>query len=459
VVNDGERIVYLDGTSAAYEAHATGAHYLSADVRFGDLSGEAAKDYEGQRLLELFEAQNWTVAAHAIVAMGWSLIAPFGGILGWRPHIWVSGRKGTGKSWVLDNLIRPLCGRFAYNGTGKDSEAGIRRSLRTDARPVILDEMEPGDRRSEEKVKAILTLARNASCDSSERITIVGRDGEPVQYRIRSLFCLASINALDYNAAVDSRIIRLELRALTSDEERSKEARSRELLDAVADPLRFLRRMFRALPRVLSDIDFLHRALVGQIGDTRQVDQLAPILAAVWAARSEASIDSEAGREWIDRQFEGLSVLAEDRVEDEDRVIEHLLSAPARTDEQHTRTVAELLRSADAGVEADSGQSAEVLSRLGLRLVDYQNGAGAPRRTLAVASNADPIHKILVGTPYEHGYDAQLGRHPLCLNGSKTKQVRMALGKVYCRYFDWEGFQARYLSEAKEAQPELWEDA
>jgi putative DNA primase/helicase len=460
VVNDGAQIVLQDGSTLTYEQHKSGAHYLSSEVRFGDLQGEAAKAFEGQRLLELFEAQNWTLPVHALIAMGWSLIAPFGGILGWRPHIWVSGRKGTGKSWVLENLIRPLCGSFAYVGTGKDTEAGIRRSLRTDARPVVLDEMEPGDRRSEEKVKAIITLARNASCDSSERITIVGKDGEPVQYRIRSLFCLASINALDYNAAVDSRIIRLELRSINEGQERSKEALSRDYADVRVDMGRFLRRLFLSLPRVLADIDYLRRSLVGQIGDTRQVDQLAPILAAVWAACSDESIDSDAGREWIDRQFEGLAIIAEERVEDEDRVIEHILSATARTDEQHTRTVAELLRSADNGTDPESSLSGALLSRMGLKLLNYENGQGT-RRTLAIASNADALQKILAGTPYEHGYDAQLRRHPLCITASKCRQVRMALGKIYCRYFDWEGFQAKYLSEAKEGkgqgQADLWE--
>jgi len=451
VVNDGERIVYLDGTSAAYEAHATGAHYLSADVRFGDLSGEAAKDYEGQRLLELFEAQNWTVAAHAIVAKGWSLIAPFGGILGWRPHIWVSGRKGTGKSWVLDNLIRPLCGRFAYNGTGKDSEAGIRRSLRTDARPVILDEMEPGDRRSEEKVKAILTLARNASCDSSERITIVGKDGEPVQYRIRSLFCLASINAQDFNAAVDSRIIRLELRSLVPHEEASKKARSREYADVLVDMGRFLRRTFRALPRVLSDIEYLRRSLVGQIGDTRQVDQIAPILAATWAALSESSIDTEQGREWIDKQFAGLLTITEDTVEDEDRVIEHLLSAQLLTDDRTSRSIGELLRGLDVGTAARPEQVDDLLERTGLRVM--KNGHGM---VLAIASRSDQIARILSGTPYEHGYDAQLRRHPLCVTPQASGQVRMAGVNTRCRLLDWEGFKQRYMEDAPKQQPDLW---
>jgi len=452
VVNDGLRIVLQDGTRVSYEDHQTGAHYLSADVRFGELAGEAAKDYEGARLLELFEAQNWSNPIYALVAMGWSLIAPFSGILHWRPHIWISGRKSTGKTWVLENLIRPLCGTFGYKGSGKDSEAGIRRSLRTDARPVVLDEMEPLDRRSQDKVAAILALARNASSDGSEYMTIAGPDGGVLQFRIRSCFCLASVNVLERGAAIDSRIMRLELRPLSKAEELEKETRTREYADVREDPLRFLRRTFQALPRVLEDIEFLKRSLLGQLGDMRQVDQAAPILAASWAALSEESIRKTAGQEWITKQFDGLAALVEDTVEDEDRVIEHILSAQVLTDDRTARTVGELLQVAE---KLDSPESVvNLLERTGLRLMENGNG----EMVLAVSAHSDQIARILAGTPYEHGYDAQLRRHPLCLDIGAARQVRVAGVNTRCRCLDWERFKARYMAEPAEApQPDLWE--
>lgn len=453
VVNDGKQIVLQSGERVSYEDHQTGAHYLSADVHFGELTGEAAKAYEGARLLELFEAQNWNNSVYALVAIGWSLIAPFSGILHWRPHIWISGRKSTGKTWVLENLIRPLCGAFAYKGSGKDSEAGIRRSLHTDARPVVLDEMEPLDRRAQDKVTAILALARNASSDGSEYMTIAGPDGGVLQFRIRSCFCLASVNVLERGAAIDSRITRLELRSLTKAEEQEKEARTREYADVRADPLRFLRRTFHALPRVLEDVDFLKRDLLGQLGDMRQVDQMAPILAASWAALSEESIRGEAGQRWITKQFDGLAALVEETVEDEDRVIEHILGGQVVTDDRTARTVGELLQVAD---HLDAPESvANLLERTGLRLMKNSSGD----TVLAVSAHSDQIARILAGTPYQQGYDAQLRRHPLCVDTGAARQVRVAGVNTRCRCLDWERFKARYMSEGgrDESQPDLWE--
>ena len=92
-------------------------------------------------------------------------MSPFCGALKWRPHIWLTGSAGTGKSWVFKNVVRRLLGETALAVQGETSEAGLRQTLGHDALPVVFDEADIDDRRSADRIQNILTLMRSASTD------------------------------------------------------------------------------------------------------------------------------------------------------------------------------------------------------------------------------------------------------------------------------------------------------
>ena len=279
-----------------------------------------------------------------MAALGWALIAPFGGLLRWRPHLWITGRRGTGKSQIiLDPMIAPLCGDFAYQGTGRSTEAGLRRSINMTARPVILDEFDIRSGGDEKRMDGIVKLARNASGDSSAVVTMADGSSGTVQYIVRSCFCFASVNMPEQDAAIESRIVRVEKLAVENLEQ-VMEKNARECSRVMADPARYRRRVFRALPRILSDIAAVHDRLLAFLGDARETDLVAPLLCAAWAVQSTESIMETAGTAWCTELLDDLSTLHAERVEDEDRVIEHILQAQIRTDEMKTRTVSRAAR-------------------------------------------------------------------------------------------------------------------
>lgn len=443
VVNDGSRIVSASGEKIDLADFEGDAHYVRSEVRFGELVGDEASEDDGRALVELFVAQGFSRPYQGMAALGWSLIAPFGGLLRWRPHLWISGRKGSGKSFVLDSIIAELCGPFAHQGSGKDTEAGIRRTLNMDARPVILDEMEPRTKNARENVSRIIDLARNASGDGSGYITMASGDSGTARFIIRSCFCFASINVPEEGAAFGSRIIQTELKVPLDD--RGKIKASRELYSrAMRDPASYRRRIFRALPRILKDIEFLRENLPSIIGDQRKADVYAPVMAAAWAVQARESIDTAQGKSWLYSALEDV-MQSEETVEDEDRVIEHILGYKVRTDDNKTRTVAELILAAES---SDPGfdWAREQLSRNGIKFHEYKNGDGQFHKALAIATKSDEIEKVLEGTPYEHGYDSQLRRSVICVNqDSHGEQISMKIGRKRCRLLDWTKFRARYL--------------
>src|SRR3546814_3722369 len=80
-------------------------------------------------------------------------IAVICGALNWRPHVWLTGSSGSGKSWLLDNVIRPLIGAIAVYCQSNSTEAGIRQTLATDARPVLFDEAESEDAKAQVRIQ------------------------------------------------------------------------------------------------------------------------------------------------------------------------------------------------------------------------------------------------------------------------------------------------------------------
>ena len=71
---------------------------------------------------KLIEKMNWLVwerDINAYLIAGWCVIAPFCGVLNWRPHVWVTGPAGSGKSWVMENMVRKLLGEAAVVVQGK----------------------------------------------------------------------------------------------------------------------------------------------------------------------------------------------------------------------------------------------------------------------------------------------------------------------------------------------------
>lgn len=177
-----------------------------------------ATDEQIVTFIDVTQRIYWSHESHAALLAGWIALAPLCGLLEWRPHIWISGEHGCGKSDTALNCISVCVGKKQLLHT-KDSttQAGLRQTLKADAIPVALDEMEPNSNKDRGRIDQILSLARNASSDD-EAVTLKGSiTGDSTSYRVRSMFCYASINTHLPELADQSRtaILDIEKRAQT----------------------------------------------------------------------------------------------------------------------------------------------------------------------------------------------------------------------------------------------------
>jgi putative DNA primase/helicase len=110
-----------------------------------------------------------------------------------RPHVWLTGGPGSGKSTILNRFVHLLLGGLDVFAQGASTEAGIRQRLCVDARPVLIDESESNEENEIRRTQGVLSLIRQASTESDAQTLKGTAGGEAMRFHIRSMFALASI--------------------------------------------------------------------------------------------------------------------------------------------------------------------------------------------------------------------------------------------------------------------------
>ncbi|EDZ0839843.1 toprim domain-containing protein [Salmonella enterica] len=166
---------------------------------------------EGKRLLDISRKIAWSRPGSAPMLVGWGFLAPLGGALKWRPHLWITGGAGSGKSTIVSDFLSPMIRGFCEFAQGSSTEAGVRQELGSDAIPVLMDETESNDKREKQRIEGLLALARQSSSESQARTLKGTAVGQSMHYHIRSMFCFSSINTLLGKQADAERLTRLEI--------------------------------------------------------------------------------------------------------------------------------------------------------------------------------------------------------------------------------------------------------
>lgn len=166
---------------------------------------------EGKRLLDISRKIAWSRPGSAPMLVGWGFLAPLGGALKWRPHLWITGGAGSGKSTIISDFLNPMIRGFCEFAQGSSTEAGVRQELGSDAIPVLMDETESNDKREKQRIEGLLALARQSSSESQARTLKGTAVGQSMHYHIRSMFCFSSINTLLSKQADADRLTRLEI--------------------------------------------------------------------------------------------------------------------------------------------------------------------------------------------------------------------------------------------------------
>ena len=257
---------------------------------------------EANRFYELVSMLSWERPISARLLAGWCVCAHIGGVLNWRPHVWIVGSKGTGKSWCMKSIVKRVLGENCLFALGDTTEAGIRQTLGKDSIPIMFDEAEGNDQKATARLQNILALVRQSSSETGGKIIKGAANGKAVQYSIRSCFAFSSINSSLMQESDRSRVSVLEM----------SQAHNRYTFPEIVEAQlalfqgRYVERFYArsiALAAVIRvNAHTFADAVAAELGEQRAGDQLGALLAGAYSLFSNEVISIEKARKWVQEQ-------------------------------------------------------------------------------------------------------------------------------------------------------------
>lgn len=357
-------------------------------------------------LLQLCDTLSWENRDHGRLLAGWIALAGVCGALRWRPHIWIVGERGSGKSTVLDSIIKKILGSVSAYFMSNTTEAGIRQELKSDALPVIFDEFEGDSAQALTRCDRTLELARQASSESGASIVKGSATGQAIRYRIRSMFCFSSINNSLLRAADTSRVSVLTLKR-SSDPTRwplVQELILRNCYPEVGAAL--IKHMAENIGVTLDNIQVFSRVIGLRLRDQRTGDQLGALVGGWWALQDGAPVTVEDARyileDW-DLSSDGIAPQSD--LNDQQQCINAIMESRVEVDTRsgvRRLCVGELARMT-AHPEIDDKAIHDALGRNGIKLA---------AEGVIISNQHTAIGAMLARTPFQRNWSDLLLRIP-----------------------------------------------
>lgn len=410
-------------------------------------ASEPLSTADGKRLFESFQMFAWTRPASAILMAGWCALAPVGGALRWRPHAWVTGGAGSGKTTILNYVHWLLNGTNIY-AQGNSTEAGIRQTLRTDSRPVIFDESEQNNDREAMRMQNVLSLVRQSSTESDAQTLKGTQGGDAMHFVIRSMFCMGSIQVGLKQQADMERISILALKPKRSGE--ADDARASDTWKRISGglaairadpdlPARLLHRSLKLLPITVQNVEVFAQAAAEKFGSQRDGDQYGALLAGAWSLVSMKLATIDEARAMISR-YDWSDYLEGSETEESDKALSALMGRLVRAKPGEV-SFYELTQRA-AGVDCDlrdinRREADNILRRYGL-MIRWGDSSRIEDAALLVANKHPELERVMETTPYAADLRGQLLRlhgaerhpHPEKFLGVQSRAVRIPLALV-----------------------------
>lgn len=451
VFHTGERL-WIEGRGVE-SIQSQGDHHLeyfytqSSDYPMPDMENPFPQNSpEVRKLLDIIKRLDWRSESRnraTLSLFGYLTISPICGILKWRPHIWLDGSRGAGKTWVMQNIVNPTLGKYREMVKSNSTESGLRNLMNSRAIPVIFDEAEGTSQRDKSRMDEILSLARHTSSETDSVVAQgVSGGGSSKSYEISSMFLLSSITNRITSPADRTRFARLSLASgLRGDDfTQTIEIPARDLITPQFSS-RLIARMIIQAKNAEVVVDRMVRTLMSHNMERRIADVYGVFAAGCWMALRDDVPESEAeASAFIQQEFGAIRELIEINEElttnrDHEVILSSIMSHAARIDTQNgspvTESVAVLLRIAAGVIEDDSNVSPRdafrVLSDMGIRPANdttpVDAGSDTGVTTFLIHKASPVIKKILNDTPYDSNYADILRQSPRITMG-KTVRFR-----------------------------------
>lgn len=396
VMHTGDQVLQFPATINAWRDRTTGPAGLLGRYVYSRAAAIAAPHNEpvaggaqgaAGQLLDLLQTWSWRRPdIDPVLLMGWIGAALVGGALKWRPMIWLTGSKGTGKSTLQDLVKHLFAGGIIQ--TADSTPAGLWQALRSQTLPVAFDELEAEE--DNRRAIAVVKLARTAS--SGALMLRGGSDHSGKEFVVRSAFLFSSILIPPLTPQDRSRISVLDLFELQLG--MAAPRLDPKELGVLGSQLR--RRMVDGWYRLPDALDAYRQALQDRGHSARSADQIGTLLACADLLMFDNVDDNDGVAIWTPK-FDISDQADDDATRDEDRCLQHLLSAAIDVHRNGGRkSIAEWVRIAAQADDGDVAEANRVLGTYGMK-VDTRKDV----KRLFVANYHQGLADLFKGTHWE----------------------------------------------------------
>ena len=355
-----------------------------------------------------------------MLLLGWIGAAFVGGALKWRPLIWLTGNRGTGKS-TLQEVINCIFDNSILS-VSDPTPAAIFQKVGFSSLPVALDEMEPET--DNKKVQNIIKLARQAC--SGGVILRGSAEGNASEFKARNCYLFSSILVPALLPQDRSRIAILDLKEISGTPPRI----NRKELSVVGQKI--FRRMIDKREDFTINMENL-RIEFAKLGfDSRGCDQFGTLIAAAQVILYDDPMTSDDIAEMGEMMKEVIEAEQYDNDSNEVQCLNHLLTSTCEAfKDGRKRSIGDWINQA-AGLEntecstgaitEDTKDAAnKVLSTYGLKVANEYLSGDSMTQCLLVATSHQGLAKVFKETAWAEGVWTQALRR---LKGAQPYKTR-----------------------------------
>lgn len=414
--NFGDRIYYKGREIPIYDSIQETNFFYHGSTRVELDLNDQMTDQEGLNFISAVKRMKFKTKYDFIITTGWVAQAQIFGGLSWRPFLWVTGGRGSGKSTMLAYLSDFILFSLKIQNS---TEAGVRQKLGSDAKAVIYDEAESDDEDTKKRMKRIMELARPCSSNNSAA-SLRGTPGGVAKENIpNATFCMGSIQIPDLKGADRSRYFIVEM---DKEVEAPQWAETeKELNDLIHSGIasRMFARMLVNFPQIKKNINITkdYLAKLKKL-DQRMIDQVAPIIVGYVALTEMADISPQTIDNILSElELENSEYVHDNQIQEPEECLDAILTS--LVDRQMSLTVMDFLHH-----ETNEARQ-RAIENYGLKI--YKN-------SLAVHPCNQNLKALLRNTPF-HDIGKLLRRHPNSVpasNGKHGHSLRIAGKRRNC---------------------------
>ena len=372
---------------------------------------------EAYKLRNICESVTWDNKLSGSLLAGWLVIAPICAALSYRPHIYLTGEAESGKSTVMDLIIKKVVGKISVNVDGGTTEPAIRDQMNYDARPLIFDEAEPSP-----SMDAVIGLSRKASTGAT-----VKKFGQK-PFKARFCACFGAINPPVNKTADESRISFLVIK---KNRRQNAPQEYQNLLKLIDETItsefssRLLARTLANIDTLMQNIQTFQKSARYVIGSPRAAQQIGTMLAGLYLLSKTDLITPEAAETWLKAyDWSEHTIIGQDT--DPVRLAQHIASSLIKVSLNGQIKEVSMADLIDAAHRVPNGPEDKILRNHGIAVKD---------NFVDIANRSPNFSKLLKDTEWEMKWSrtlsdiqgAQKMKVVYFARGFKTSAVRLPI--------------------------------